>query len=109
PGASYNWSGPSYTSTTQNPTILNATTANAGTYTVTQTVAGCTSPSASTNVVINNSVNPTINIFPNPNDSICPGTLVTFVAVPTHGGSNPQYRWYKNGNLLSGAGLPTYQ
>src|SRR5690606_26055115 len=70
---------------------------------------GCTSPSGSTNVVINNSVNPTINIFPNPNDSICPGTLVTFVAVPTNGGTSPQYRWYKNGNLLSGAGLPTYQ
>src|SRR5690606_8120527 len=45
----------------------------------------------------------------NPNDSICPGTLVTFVAVPTNGGTSPQYRWYKNGNLQGGAGLSTYQ
>src|SRR5690606_32901566 len=109
PGASYNWTGPSYSSNQQNPTILNATTANAGTYTVTQTVAGCTSPPASTNVVVNNSVIPTINVYPNPNDSICPGTLLTFVAVPTNGGTSPQYQWYKNGNPISGAGLATYQ
>lgn len=41
-GATYAWSGPnSFTSTTQNPSITNATTGMSGTYTATLTIAGC--------------------------------------------------------------------
>jgi gliding motility-associated-like protein len=42
-GTGYAWSGPSaFTSALQNPTITNATAANAGIYTVTITASGCT-------------------------------------------------------------------
>ena len=42
-GATYSWSGPnSFSSSAQNPSILAATIAAGGTYTVTVTVAGCT-------------------------------------------------------------------
>ncbi len=53
-GATYTWSGPNgFTSTQQNPSITGVTTANAGTYSVTVTAAGCTSSApASTTVVI---------------------------------------------------------
>lgn len=56
PGAlSYAWTGPNgFTSNQQNPEIPNATTAMAGTYTLTITsvTGSCASPSASLNVVI---------------------------------------------------------
>jgi gliding motility-associated-like protein len=54
PGATYNWWGPnSFSSTQQNPVILNAQAINAGIYYVTMTVANCTSDTASTTVIIN--------------------------------------------------------
>jgi len=53
-GATYTWTGPnSYTSSTQNPTIAPATLTEAGTYSVTVTVAGCTGTSGTTTVVVN--------------------------------------------------------
>lgn len=53
-GASYEWSGPNgYSSTQQNPQINGATSANQGFYFVKITANGCTSDSASTNVVVN--------------------------------------------------------
>ena len=53
-GATYSWTGPNgFTSALQNPTRANATTADAGTYSVTITVNGCASAAGSTNVVVN--------------------------------------------------------
>src|ERR1051326_298700 len=53
-GATYSWTGPNgFTSSLQNPTRSNATTADAGTYSVTVTVSGCTSAAGTTNVVVN--------------------------------------------------------
>ncbi len=54
-GASYSWTGPnSFSSSTQDPTVTsNATIANSGTYSITTTVSGCTSPAGTTNVTIN--------------------------------------------------------
>jgi hypothetical protein len=53
-GATYSWSGPnSYSSSTQSPTVTtNMQSVHAGTYSVTQTVAGCVSPAATTTVVM---------------------------------------------------------
>ena len=43
-GALYTWTGPNtFNSTTQNPTVANMQSVNTGTYSVTQTVAGCVS------------------------------------------------------------------
>jgi len=48
------WTGPNgFTSTQQNPSITNVTTAASGNYTAYRVVAGCTSAVASINVVIN--------------------------------------------------------
>src|SRR5204863_718055 len=53
-GATYSWTGPNgFTSALQNPTRSNAMTADAGTYSVTVTVSGCTSAAGTTNVVVN--------------------------------------------------------
>ncbi len=51
-GGTYSWSGPSYSSTTQNPTIGSATTTMSGAYTVTVTLNGCTA-TATTTVTVN--------------------------------------------------------
>ena len=51
---SYGWTGPNgFSSSSQNPTIPNATTLNAGTYKLRVTNGGCTSDPASTVVVVN--------------------------------------------------------
>lgn len=108
-GATYQWNGPAgYNSTVQNPILLGTTTANAGAYTVTRTMNGCTSAPGTTLAVINNSVNPAIAVFPSPNDTICPGQAVIFVASPNNGGTTPQYQWKKNGNNIPGAIAATY-
>ena len=53
-GATYSWTGPNgFTSTNQNPSIANVTTAAAGDYSVTVTVGGCTSSPAIVTVTVN--------------------------------------------------------
>jgi len=53
PGAAYLWTGPNgFTSSEQNPTIPNATTETAGLYSVTASAGACTSPAATTTVVV---------------------------------------------------------
>jgi len=53
-GATYSWTGPSFTSTLQSPSITNATTAASGTYFVTITDSnGCTSAAGSTTAIVN--------------------------------------------------------
>jgi gliding motility-associated-like protein len=58
---SYTWTGPSFNSNSQNPTIPNATTANSGNYLVTvQDANGCVNTS-NTNVVVNPTPVPLVN------------------------------------------------
>jgi hypothetical protein len=53
-GAIFSWTGPgSFTSTSATPTVTNLTSAKAGNYNVTQTIAGCVSPAATAVVVMN--------------------------------------------------------
>ncbi|MDX2002693.1 MAG: T9SS type A sorting domain-containing protein [Chitinophagales bacterium] len=54
PGATYAWSGPgSFSSNSQNPSRPSVSLADGGTYTVTATVAGCGSVTASIQVTVN--------------------------------------------------------
>lgn len=95
-GATYTWNGPgSFNANTQNPSRSNSSFSDTGTYTVTATISGCTSPAASVRVSINPV--PFVVIFPTPADSICLGDAVTFTALPNNAGGTPQYRWVVNG------------
>ena len=64
PGASYLWTGPNgYSSSLQNSDITNVSDANAGTYNLITMVRGCSSPTASVAVVIDEL--PVANAGPN--------------------------------------------
>jgi PKD repeat protein len=99
-GATYSWSGPStFSSATQNPSISGSAAAMAGTYSVTATVSGCTSPVATTAVVVNTSVTPTISIAQSTGTNpMCAGSAATFTATSTNGGVSPGYQWQLNGS-----------
>ncbi len=102
-GATYSWTGPnSFTSSQQNPTRSNATAANAGSYSVTVTVAGCTSAAGSTNVVVNTApATPTIT--PGGPTTFCAGGSVTLTSSAAAGN-----QWFLNAGLITGATGNTY-
>ncbi|MCZ2357740.1 MAG: gliding motility-associated C-terminal domain-containing protein, partial [Bacteroidia bacterium] len=83
-GASYYWTGPnSFTSTSQNPSISNATTLMAGTYYVRIIVGQCTSATNSTQVVVSQLSHASILGLP---DSMCLGDPpITLSGTPTGG------------------------
>jgi len=87
-GATYSWTGPnSFTSTTQNPSIPGASTLAAGVYTVRATVAGCTSPNGTVNVVVNPiPASPTLGS----NSPICAGQTLSLTASTIAGAT---YTW----------------
>ncbi len=99
-GATYNWSGPGgFTSTQQNPTRASATTAMAGTYTVTVSYTGGCTATATTTVVVNSP--PTATITP-ASASVCPGGSITLTA---SGGAT--YLWSNSGTTASVTVSPT--
>ena len=103
------WVGPnSFTSSIQNPTVLSSTTANTGDYFVSDTLDGC--PSAQTFVHVN--VLPIIpvslTITATPGNTICAGSLVSFVAAPVNGGITPTYQWMVNSAPVVGAVSSTW-
>lgn len=62
-GTTYNWTGPNgFTSNLQNPTIPNATTAHAGTYTCQVSGSGACDGSFTVNVVVGDNLAPVPNI-----------------------------------------------
>jgi hypothetical protein len=84
---SYQWNGPNgYSSTNQNPTRTNVTTAMDGDYTLTITQNGCTSAAGTTNVQIN-----AAPATPNPsnNGPLCAGQTLNFSANVTA----DSYQW----------------
>ncbi|MBK9463108.1 MAG: T9SS type A sorting domain-containing protein [Sphingobacteriales bacterium] len=90
--ATYAWAGPAGTSTLQNPVIVNATPAKAGTYTVTVTYSnGCT---ATATTVVAVSALPVATI--SGPASFCAGSSATLIA--TGGGT---YAWSNGGNTAS--------
>src|SRR5205823_2672658 len=87
-GATYSWTGPNgFSSSTQNPSIANATTAASGTYSVTVTVNGCTSTAATTTATVN-----AIPAAPTASNSgpICAGQTLSLSASTVSGAT---YSW----------------
>jgi gliding motility-associated-like protein len=84
----FSWTGPdSYTSSDQNPNIASSTTAMAGTYSVTVTQNGCTSSSATTDVVIN--AKPATPVVGS-NSPVCEGETVNLSGPSVN---NADYGW----------------
>jgi hypothetical protein len=50
----------------------------------------------------------TIGGWASPNDTICAGETVTFVAVQTNGGTSPVFQWHKNMAPIAGANSLLY-
>jgi len=99
-GATYSWSGPSgYTSTSQNPTRTNVTTAMAGTYTVTVTANGCTNTSTTT-VVINALPSTTSSS----NSPVCSGNTINLATTTVSGAT---YSWTGPNSFTSTTQNPT--
>ena len=103
PGATYAWSGPDgFTSALQNPTIPGASAAKAGTYSVTITVAGCTSAAGQTTVVV--SAAPATPVITAPSN-VGAGSPGRTASVPAHAGST--YAWtIGNGTITSATNTP---
>jgi hypothetical protein len=102
-GATYDWNGPSgYMAIVQNPSLTPISSANAGVYTVTATVDGCTSTEGTVNVTVTpNTVASAISVTPN--DTVCGGTSVTFSATPMGGGISPTFQWMNGTTPVTGA------
>jgi gliding motility-associated-like protein len=86
-GAVYSWTGPNnWTSSTQDPVIVNATTAMSGTYNLTVTANGCVSPVDTVNITVHPiPVPPTITY----KNAYCSNEL--FVPLNVVMGQNVQY------------------
>lgn len=95
----YQWTGPNgFTSTEQNPTIPNATTANNGAYSLEVTVDECTSPAATIDI---NVVDFTVSVFHT--TPTCVGGLLLFQANTTPAVPMPTYEWVgPNGYTATG-------
>ncbi len=55
------------------------------------------------NVTVNPILTPSVTFSASPGFNTCPGTLVTYTALPVNGGSTPTYEWRVNGFVM-GAG-----
>jgi PKD repeat protein len=94
---SYLWTGPAgFTSTAQNPVIASAGVSRAGTYFVTATVNGCTSPAGSVTVVVNQTPsNPVVTV----NSPLCEGDTLQLKAAASPPGLS--YSWTGPNNFSS--------
>ncbi|KAA8479949.1 gliding motility-associated-like protein [Arcticibacter tournemirensis] len=87
-GATYTWTGPNgFSSNLRNPVINSASLADAGTYYVTTTIAGCTGPAQAVTVVINTTpINPVVTAT----TPVCAGETIHFEATEFAGAL---YNW----------------
>jgi len=99
--ASYSWTGPNgFSSSSQSPTIPNATTSNAGTYYLTVTYGGCTSDPANTTVVVGTKPTATASS----NSPICEGSTIVLTGGP---GGMTSYSWTGPNGFSSSSQSPT--
>ncbi len=98
----FTWTGPNtFSSGEEDPTIVAATTAATGTYSVTVTDdLGCsTTAAATTDVTVN--VRPTVSV--GYNDKVCLNSSLILTATPNGGSGNfINYVWRKDGSVISG-------
>lgn len=101
-GASYNWTGPnSFTSAVQNPSIVSTTSLAAGVYSVNVTVAGCTGPSGTVNVIVNPLPAP---VVASANSPLCVGATLSLTASNIIGAT---YSWSGPNSFTSAVQNPT--
>jgi hypothetical protein len=95
----YSWSGAgSFSSTIQNPIIVNSSSLNAGTYSVTSTNSlGCYGTAS-----LNINVNPIPNLFVTSNGTICAGSSINLTS-----NSASQYSWHGPNNYTTNIQNPT--
>ncbi len=101
-GATYSWTGPNgFTSTLQNPSISNITSAGGGTYDVTVSISGCSSAAGSTNVVVNPApIAPAVSS----NSPVCEGAPINLTAPLVSGAT---YQWSGPASFSSTVQNPT--
>jgi len=101
-GVTYTWTGPNtFSSSTQNPTIVSVPTDNAGTYYVTATANGCTGLSSTTTVVVNPlPASPVAGS----NSTVCSGNTLSLTASTVTGAS---YFWSGPNSFTSASQNPT--
>jgi hypothetical protein len=103
-GGTFHWTGPNgFTSTQQNPTINNATPADAGTYSVYVVNGTCTS--SVDNIVVTIRPIPNATVSADGPTTFCDNDDVTFSVTS---GSGLSYRWRRNGSNIGGATNSTY-
>jgi uncharacterized protein (TIGR02145 family) len=77
---------------------------------LTSSLTVCISNNPASSNIISMVVNPklpvSVSVTPSANP-VCAGTLVTFTATPTYGGTNPSYQWKVNGGNV-GTDNPVY-
>lgn len=102
PNATYSWTGPNgFTSSQQNPSVSNATIAAAGTYSVTQTLLGCTGSAGTAQVTVNPSLPaPTVSS----NSPVCEGSALNLSAASSPGAA---YNWSGPNGFASTQQSPT--
>jgi|GEM_PF-866290 len=101
-GATYSWTGPSsFSSALQNPTRTSATTAMAGTYSVTVTANGCTSAVGTTAVVVNTTP---ATPAPSSNTPVCTGNTINLSTAAVAGAT---YSWTGPSAFASALQNPT--
>lgn len=105
----YQWSGPNFSSTVKNPFIVNAGSANAGTYTVTITgLTGCSSTGEIQVAIDDLPLTPVLTFA---DDSICSNQNLVLKTTPISGGT-VAYHWYSGvspgGTFLATTAVASY-
>jgi len=100
--ASYSWTGPNgFSSASQNPTLMNATTNASGVYAVKATVNGCTGSVGTTTVIVN-PIPPTPAI--GSNSPVCEGSSLNLTSSSIVGAS---YSWTGPNGFTSSSQNPS--
>ena len=99
--ATFAWTGPnSFNSTSQNPSITNATTAASGTYSVKATLGTCTSSAGTVAVTVKPTFSPTASS----NTPVCAGSALNLTASAITGAT---YAWTGPNSFTSTSQNPT--